>query len=633
MRIKSVKISGYRAIPFCATFNDDERSPEVIWEEENQFYVSFPDTSPYISAIIGQNSCGKSTIVYALQYFFSNTTKLVSDEFYNEKNSDRPIIIEVVLKGTIPNPEQWHAIHCHNGEECSITLLSITSKDSRKSFIRLPNGQLKKVVTQDKNFIELLLPKFRMIPADCKLADEVNPEKKNLVTDLIEELIVATPGTSNRSVLKKLDKAITELERLVHRDQLVNGASWKEIEVLENMISYGLADLTPGGPKVRFSINENIPTLQNILLKGKFRVIDGIELGFEGHGLGLQRTFLVSVLNAWANTIGHKKENQDYVFAIEEPELYLHPHAIRVLLQTLENISRKDQVIFTSHVGEFVNSVPIDNVIRINRFENLRTVILPDLTILSASEKTKVQRYLHEDRSDMLFSRAVLLVEGQSELFAIPQFAAKLGVDFNRKGISVVFVNGSRNFPTYHHILNAFRIPHIILADGDGNQQTVLRRISTLADHVFVLERDFEFLIASVLDDSRILLMINQCRKLKGEKRLNALDSTGITAEQLKASWLDKLNEDINGDISKEHRRHYDPYKSQLNQVLVNLANEIANNNHFLPSATIERRAKLIKNQTKPLAGRVLGEQLKKSEILLMNEICDAIRLVSQLAG
>lgn len=472
-----------------------------------------------------------------------------------------------------------------------------------------------------------------MISADSKLADEINPEKKNLVTDLIDDLISKAPSSSNQSILHKLQKSLNELDKLVSRNSENHSALWKDVENLESLISSGLNELTPGKPQVHFNINENVPSLQTLFSKGKFSVIDGVEIGFDGHGMGIQRTFLVSVLSAWVATIGHKKVNQDYVFAIEEPELYLHPHAIRTLLSTLEGISKSDQVIFTSHVSEFVNSVPLDNVVKIHRAGNLRTVIQPELNQLTDQEKNKVLRYLREEKSDMLFARAVLLVEGQSEFFAFPNLARKLNVNFNKQGISVVFANGNSNFATYHQILTAFGIPHLIFADGDGNKQAVEDKLRRLTENFIVLDYDFEYSIASTLSDRRLLHIINRCRSLRGEQLLKNLDVTGITASQLKKAWWKNLNDDINADIVSEYRNQYNAQKAQINKILDQIAENVEENNHLLPTAQNKKRAALLKHQTKPLAGRVVGEEIFIEELDRMPEILLAIHRIVELAG
>ena len=140
-----------------------------------------------------------------------------------------------------------------------------------------------------------------------------------------------------------------------------------------------------------------------------------------------------------------------------------------VLLNTLEELGRHDQVIFTTHSSEFVNRAPLGNVLTVQRCDcdnRAPAASRGEFGGLRADDLAKVQRYLQEDRSDMLL-RAALLVEGQAELFALPNFARTLGLDLDGNGVSVVFVNGLGNFYTYHHILR-LQHPHVILVDGDG---------------------------------------------------------------------------------------------------------------------------------------------------------------------
>lgn len=631
MKIDNVKLSGFKGIPFCANFS--EENSQVTWEDLI-FQVTFPQNSPFLSAVIGPNSCGKSSILYALQYFFSSTTKLSDECFYFLKNTLRPIIMELTFWGKITEPQEWHQNNCKvEGDTYYLSLLSVTNIEKRLTFIRIPDGSLRKPNKVDNDQLDKLLPKFRLFPADSKLTDEVNPEKKNLAAELIEDIISTAPNSSNRSIQYKIQKSLHELEQLVTREENNSVSAWKDLEKLESSISSSLIELGSGKPQVRFNINENIPSLQTIFSKGKFKVIDGVELGLEGQGLGIQRTFLMSVLNTWANIIGHRKSNQDYIFAVEEPEVFLHPHAIRYLLNILVGISKRDQVIFTSHVSEFVNSVPIDNVIKVCRNGNSRYVIQPNLDQLPQKDKTKVQRYLLEDKSDMLFARAVLLVEGQSELFALPRFAEKLNFDINKKGCSIVFTGSFSNFPVYHQILQAFRIPHIILSDGDGNRQSAVDRLNGLADEIFVLEEDFEYLIADTLTEDRILKIVNHCRKLQGQKPLANLENTGINAEQLKSDWWKKLTDEINADIVPEYRSRINQQKRKIERILIQIAQTTIENNYLLPTVQTKKRAKIIKLQTKPLAGRVIGEIVTTEEIMNMAEIYPAISRLIEIAG
>ncbi len=635
MRIDSIKISGFKGIPVCADFIPEQggKPASVIWQDP-VFQINFPKTSPYISAIIGPNSCGKSSVLYALQYFFGSNAKIADECQYGFKDTSHPIIIEITFYGKILNPQTWHQTNCVIRDGVYfLTLISVFTTDKRFKLIKGANNQIRKQTTADNEDVDLLLPKYRLFPADSSFSEAVVPEKKTLAAELIEDVISNSQNASNRTIQHKIQKSLNELSQLVQRDHNVISGAWRHLEILEESISSGLMELGSGKPGVKFNISESIPSLKEIFTKGRFSIDDGVDLDFGGQGLGIQRTFLISLLKTWADTIGHRKDNQDYFFAIEEPEVFLHPHAIRYLLNVLLEISKNDQVVFTSHNSEFVNSVPIENVVKMSRNGNNRSVIQPNLAHLHQKEKTKIQRYLLEDKSDMLFAKAVLLVEGQAELYALPRFAEKLHLELNRKGCSIVYTGSITNFLVYHQILAAFGIPHIILADGDGNRQSAEGKLRELAENIYILDEDFEFLIADKLGEQRILEIINQCQKLQGGSRFNHLDEVNLTAEQIKSAWWRKINEEINADIANEHRPHINQKKNEIKKILSEIAQEAVDNDYLFPTARKKKLARKIQNQTKPLAGRVIGDLLTLDEIRQLQEVSDALNKLIELVG
>lgn len=527
MRLRDVRISGFRSIPFCADVESPDgtgfrsaKAIRILWHQD-AFRLQLPITRSggrsMLSAIIGANSAGKSTILLALDMAFGNAAKL--DEFmFNGKQTDEPVIVEVTVQGEIEHPGPWHNENCLPvGKGYALTVASLWTTSGRIRFVRRSDGLYYKQTARDREHCAGLLPEFRIIWADSRLNDEANLEKKNLIGDLIDALL--EQGESQElSIVRRIDGLMGELQTLVSRDNPVDPALWKPVEELEASLSRGLVSITPQRSRVRLNLDQNIPSLRSIFTKGVMSIDNGVELAFDQHGLGLQRSFVVSTLRTWCDTI--RDAQKDYVFAIEEPEIYLHPHATRVLLNTLEQLGRQDQVIFTTHSSEFVNRAPLGNILTVQRFDRnggvASRVTKPNLSNLRADDLVKVQRYLQEDRSDMLFARAVLLVEGQAELFALPNFARTLGHDLDGGGVSVVFVNGLGNFHTYHHILRAFNIPHIILVDGDGHPRERMQEYGSAADAVFVLPHDFEQAVADALSRERLLEVMNECLRRRG---------------------------------------------------------------------------------------------------------------------
>jgi hypothetical protein len=520
-----------------------------------------------LSAIMGANSAGKSTILWALHTFFGPAVKL-DDALFFGMRSDQPIVVEVTLAGRIAEPSAWHAAHCtRRGDEWMLTAASVWRDDQRLRYVRLPDGVYARQTPRDRAECERLFPEWRVVWADRGLNQEANLERKGLLSDVVDAMLAQAAVQDN--VVGRMARLVDELQALAsHR-----GDGWTPITELEQKLTAGLVAVTPQPSQVRLQLAAGLPSLRTIFAQSLLSIDDGVELALEQHGMGMQRSLVVSILHTWCDTV--RRGDRDYLFAIEEPEIYLHPHATRVLLNLLEEMAGHDQVIFTTHANDFVNRVPLENVITVHRQQcgsELRSVaVQPKLSGLDAETVAKVQRYLQEDRSDMLFARAVLLVEGQAEYFALPAFARTLGLALDAAGVSVVFVNGIGNFAAYHALLDTLGIPHVVVMDGDGQQAIRLRSYAHVADRVYVLAQDFEHLVIQALTPARLQALMNECLARRGKP----------------------------------------------------------------PRASIgdpKRRAQELAGLGKPLVGRVAGELLTAAEIAAMPELVEALEATVTLA-
>lgn len=636
MRVYKVSISGYKPIPFCAEYDSDNST--VTWKD-TAFSLTLPTTSDdntlMLNALMGANSSGKSSVLFALRDFFNNPTKLDA-QLFNSEQTTKPIIVEISFRGGIADPEDWHNNHCVNveGDIFELTIIRGWSPEKRLlDFVRKQDGTLKKIATKDKPFINAFLPKFRIIMADPKPSDEAAPKKDSLIYDLIDDMVKRATAAS--SIVAKMKGLIQQFEDLVARDGPENQDAWEAVKALEESLSKGLASITPQNSQVRLVPHRPMTTVNDIFLKGSVRINDGVELDFTQHGLGLQRSFVVSLLNTWCEVIAQNSEH-DYLFAIEEPEIYLHPHATRVLLNELENIARNNQVLFTTHSSEFVNRVPLSQVFVVRRQtkDSLTPSIIqqPDLAHISKEELVKAQRYLREDRSDMLFAKAVLLVEGQAEFFAMPMFARTLEMDLDLNGVSIVHVNGINNIKVYHCILQAFNIPHVAMIDGDGQVNSRRQEYEKYADHLFVLDVDFEYMLARHLDESRLLAIINESRQRKGKCAIDSLEITPVTCDNIKNRWWHELHGKIKQDIPSQHREEYTEQWEEIKSILQGMAQAVLENGHLAADSETQQKAKRLVKEGKPLIGRVAGELLTKEELERMTIIKESLQAVLKLA-
>ncbi len=91
------------------------------------------------------------------------------------------------------------------------------------------------------------------------------------------------------------------------------------------------------------------PTVEVLLTTPKVYVDDGFRGGIDGKGHGLQRAVIFSILRAYAKLVTQRegKAKRTLILGVEEPELYMHPTALRTIRQVLRTIADgDDQVLF-----------------------------------------------------------------------------------------------------------------------------------------------------------------------------------------------------------------------------------------------------------------------------------------------
>jgi len=128
---------------------------------------------------------------------------------------------------------------------------------------------------------------------------------------------------------------------------------------------------------------------------------------------------------------------------IEEPEAHIHTHIQKTLFQKLHN--HDTQIIITTHSTHISSVSKISSLNVLNKIERRSEVFNPSKG-LSEREVTGIERYLDAVRTNLMFAKGVILVEGDAEQIMIPSlFNAVFGITLDEIGISLVNI-GSTGF-------------------------------------------------------------------------------------------------------------------------------------------------------------------------------------------
>lgn len=136
---------------------------------------------------------------------------------------------------------------------------------------------------------------------------------------------------------------------------------------------------------------------------------------------------------------------------IEEPEAHIHTHIQKTLFEKLQYDDT--QIIYSTHSTHISEVSNVQNVNILGR-ERDRCEAYQPATGLNSEEVGNIQRYLDAVRSNLLFAKSVVLVEGDAEEILIPILIKKvLGVSLDELGISLINIRstGFQNVAVLFH--------------------------------------------------------------------------------------------------------------------------------------------------------------------------------------
>lgn len=526
--------------------------------------------------LVGENNAGKSNFVDAVREFFrfSNRARQDIDNFYN-RDEDREIRITVWFDQLTEQEKFEFDIGVGVPKDAELAVRLVSEYNSKEQ--RAETNDYKLLVSKD----------------DHKDGDEKEWRKRRGLANSLSERL---PDVSHYGAERDLDDAAKTSNKSSLLYKLL-GAAYDEIsedstEALEadrNRLTEKLENDTPdpiedlaGNLDTMMSrqvsidgeldIEFEIPTVKEMVQRhANVLTGEGSEDTIGDMGSGSQMSFVLSCIWELAD-----RETDDVFLTLEEPENYLHPHSVRELHATVDELAGGgDFIILTTHSPKLANLSELNNIRRVERSHKGSKIKQPgdgiserDIQVLETIETPATK--------EIFFSRAVIICEGPSDRDVL-QIVNELLRDarediraFDAKGISVVNARSKNNVPKYLMVAEEFGIPSVAVLDTDdtrtddpsGVDWEGINECRELSDRFIMLKDDLEYSLFEEID----LESFHESMKRLSE--IGVVDDYDKELEDLrKEKKFDQEIEDTT-DLFIDYFNQYDPSKPALGREL-----------------------------------------------------------------
>jgi AAA15 family ATPase/GTPase len=207
-----------------------------------------------------------------------------------------------------------------------------------KSYL-IKNNTEQEVVWKDEPKIDDLLPDIEFFPADHAISTDTkfNTSLKTETIDFFKQ-----EKDKDNSKLQSIENEAT----IKMQDEAIE---------IEKYMKMHVTDLD----KIEIEPHFNwVDAIKDVTVKLKFTK-DKEAIPMENKGAGYRRLFMVGRFRYLAA----KKKSEDVIYAIEEPETFLHPLAQSDLLDSLIDISNSNQILLTTHSPVFAGATYAASVV------------------------------------------------------------------------------------------------------------------------------------------------------------------------------------------------------------------------------------------------------------------------------
>ncbi len=439
--------------------------------------------------LVGKNNTGKSSVVDAIRAVFGMYQ--VSEADFNEKRQNVEIKIRLLITeedkrllhelGKVSMYKRysvWEKDFCEKLPSFKKGILSFACIINSRGDVRYGDGFMK-----NNHRIPEILPKLYYIDTDRKLSEF---QEDILMFQEDEQLGKVRSGCCMFDSAKTCSQCFQCIG-------LIEKKNPGELTILETalLLEYKMYQLNlrefeeklnrnyrknGGYDRIRLTLRTNRQELFKVNAE-TIREADktaGMSLRnsrraspIEHLSNGMKSLYMLSMLETYTD----EKARIPSIILVEAPEIFLHPQLQKISSEVLYHLSKKNQVIFTTHSPNLLANFTI---------RQIRQIVLDSEYYSVVNERADIDVILDTlgyGANDLLNTNFVFIVEGKQDKSRLPLLLEKYYSEiYDGKGrlqrISIITTNSCTNIKTYANLkyMNQVYIKDqfLMIRDGDG---------------------------------------------------------------------------------------------------------------------------------------------------------------------
>lgn len=484
-----------------------------------------------LTAFIGKNDAGKSSVLEALEIFFNNSLVVceredlninadgnqieitcVFNDYPNEividaaaptsltneylLNENHKLEIKKVFSATAAKPKEKVFIICnHPTAQNANDLLELKKADlkARATSLNIPqanyNGNINSTIRQAiwDSFDNLQLARTELL---------VDKEDTKKVYDTLKNYLPIYALFQSDRQSKDDDKEVTDPMKLAVQQALAELTD--EIEHIKNEVrnkaidtaNRTLAKLKEMSPELADELIPEFKTEPKFDSQFKLTINSEDNIPINKRGSGVRRLILLNFFRAEAERLRNQHQGNQIIFAFEEPETSQHPDHQEMLIQAFIELANtgNSQIILTTHTPALAGLLPLQSLRFIEKTIDDRNI---ELGTDEVFEKIAQTLGVLADPIPKN-ATAIILIEGKSDVPFINHTANQLKNagylthTFQEKRIALVPIGGCGNLKHWQtlRLVDQFQIPYCVLLDSDKGTNEEQKNIATITDLV-----------------------------------------------------------------------------------------------------------------------------------------------------